>query len=201
MALSELDDQMISGSELLRLHERALEATARVIDAIPDDEWQNRVETSKTDVRTLINHVVTGNLEVPLLVAGESIETVRARTTGDHLLDGPLAAYQASAASAQAVFCSDGALDVDCHDTFGVPKTGYEYCGSRFVDVLIHGWEVAKVTSQSDVLDVELVEAAITVIEPEILRLRAEGIIKAALVVPDEAEPQERFLALFGYTP
>jgi len=199
LSQGEMDHRMISESELLRCHERAHDATGRVIGAIGDDQWQVWVGTSNTDVRTLVNHIVTSNLEVPWLVAGESIEQVRARTAGDHLADGVMAAYEASGEVAQAVFSAEGALEVDCQDTFGRPKSGFEYCGARFVDTLVHGWEIAKVTSQDTVLDVDLVEAAISVIEPEILRLRAEGIIKDALEVPADADPQERFLALFGY--
>ena len=71
---------------------------------------------------------------------------------GDHL-DGdllgadPLGAYDASAKAAAAVFAIAGALKAPCAVSYG-PVPGAVYAGHRFIDVLIHGWDVAVATRQ-----------------------------------------------------
>jgi uncharacterized protein (TIGR03086 family) len=182
------------------LHARALDATRRVVVGVGPDQWDVRVETAGTDVRRLVNHVVGGNWEVEPVVGGEPLAEVRARYRGDVLGDDPVVAYDQSAASAAAAFRAPGAMTTPCDmDGSGCPRPGSDYCGNRFVDVLVHGWEIAKVTGQDTRLDPELAESARLVIEPEILALRANGTIQGPLEVPEDAGAQTRLLALFGF--
>jgi len=183
------------------LYAQALEVTRGVVARLGPDQWGTRVETAGTDVRRLVNHIVSGNLEVPPLVAGESLREVRARYGGDLLEDDPLGAYEPAAAIAVTAFRAPGALEAPCDmDGSGSSRPGSDYCANRFVDVLVHGWEIAKVTGQDTRLDQELAESARAVIEPEILMLRKNGIIKDQLHVPEDADPQTRLLALFGFS-
>src|SRR2546430_4369451 len=46
---------------------------------------------------------------------------------------------------------------------------------SRFIDVVVHGWDVAKATGQDTTLDPELVEACWAVIEPQKEMLLGSG--------------------------
>jgi uncharacterized protein (TIGR03086 family) len=72
------------------------------------------------------------------------------------------------------------------------------YCGHRFLDVLIHGWDVATSTGQDTALDPELVEACIAVIEPQLDMLVGSGAFGTPLEVPDDADSQTRLLAMLG---
>ncbi len=186
--------------DLPELHARALQATRKIIAGLGTEQWDARVETANTTVRTLVNHVVGENFEVEPLVAGQSKEQVRARAQRDALGDDPLAAYDRSAASAAAAFRAPGALETLCQaGATGASMSGAAYCGNRFVDVLVHGWEIAKVTGQDTRLDPALAESARTVIEPDIRMLRENGVIRAELEVPTDADSQTHLLALFGF--
>jgi uncharacterized protein (TIGR03086 family) len=76
---------------------------------------------------------------------------------------------------------------------------GSALCVNRFVDLLVHGWEVANVTGQDTRLDPELAGAARVAIEPDIVKLREKGIIRSAIEVPADANEQTRLLAFFGF--
>jgi uncharacterized protein (TIGR03086 family) len=78
------------------------------------------------------------------------------------------------------------------------PVPGSVYCGHRFVDVLIHGWDVAISTGQDTALDPELVDACLVVIEPQMDDLAASGAFGSRLDVPADASPQARLLGLLG---
>ena len=68
---------------------------------------------------------------------------------------------------AAAAFRAPGAMEAPCAVSYG-PVPGEVYCGHRFLDVLIHGWDVASSTGQDTTLEPELVEACFEVIEPQL---------------------------------
>jgi uncharacterized protein (TIGR03086 family) len=182
------------------LHSRALDATRRIVSGVGDDQWTTRVETSNTDVRTLVNHFVSESYWVEPLLSGETFEQVGKRYSGDVLGEDPIASYDRSAASAAAAFRAPGALEKPCHLRASEPPLlGSALCVNRFVDVLVHGWEVANATGQDTRLDPELAEAARVGIEPDIVKLREKGIIRGALDVPADASSQTKLLAFFGF--
>jgi uncharacterized protein (TIGR03086 family) len=72
----------------------------------------------------------------------------------------PLSAYDASAQVAAAAFEAPAALDAPCAVSYG-PVPGSVYAGHRFIDVLIHAWDLAVATGQDTTLDIDLVEACL----------------------------------------
>jgi uncharacterized protein (TIGR03086 family) len=187
--------------DLPELHVRALEETRRIVAGLGPDQWAARVDTSNTDVRTLVNHFVSENYWVEPILSGETYEQVGPRFSGDVLGDDPLASYDRAATSAAAAFRTPGAMERPCHMRPNEPPIlGSALCVNRFVDMLVHGWEVAQVTGQETHLDPELAEAARVAIEPDILKLREKGIIRSAVEVPDDASSQTKLLAFFGFT-
>jgi uncharacterized protein (TIGR03086 family) len=178
-------------------HARALEATGRVIGAIPADSWLVSTPCSAWDVRGLVNHLVSGNLWAAQLGAGRTIEEVGDRLDGDLLGTDPVAAYAASARAAAAVFHRPGALDGPCAVSYG-PVAGSVYAGHRFIDVLIHGWDLATATGQDAALDDDLVQACRQAAEPQIDVLRASGAFAQSVPMPPDSSQQARLLAMLG---
>jgi uncharacterized protein (TIGR03086 family) len=148
-------------------------------------------------VRALLNHLVAGNLWAAELGAGASIEDVGDRLDGDVLEDDPLGAYEASATLAAATFEAPGALDAPCAVSYG-PVPGSVYCGHRFIDVFIHGWDLAVATAQDSTLDPELVGAAYELLQDQADIVRASGMFGDDLAVPSNAGAQTRLLAFIG---
>ena len=187
-------------ADVAGLHRRALDATRSVVAGVRTDQLSGPTPDREWDVRALLNHVVAGNLWAAELASGGSIEGVGDRLDGDLLGDDPLAAYDRSAEPAAAAFEAPGALDAPCAVSYG-PVPGSVYAGHRFIDVFIHGWDVAVATGQDARLDPDLVTACLSVIEPQLAMLQGSGMFGSAVDVPADADEQTRLLAVLGRRP
>jgi uncharacterized protein (TIGR03086 family) len=182
---------------IAELHARALDATGRIVAGIPADRWHAGTPCEGWDVRALLNHVVSGNLWAAELGAGGTIEGVGDRLDGDMLGADPVGSYATSAKAAAEVFRRPGALDAPCAVSYG-PVPGSVYAGHRFLDVFIHGWDLAAATGQDTTLDPDLMRACREVVEPQVELFRGAGALAGPLPVPPGASDQARFLAMLG---
>ncbi len=187
-------------TDIAQLHRRALDATHKIVAGIQPDQWTLPTPDEGWDVRALLNHIVSGNLWAVELTAGQTIDEVGDRLDGDMLGDDPLGAYDASAQAAAAAFEVAGALDAQCAVSYG-PVPGSVYAGHRFIDVLIHGWDLAIATGQDATLDTALVAACLAVVEPQAGLMQASGSYGSHVDAPADADPQTRLLALLGRRP
>jgi uncharacterized protein (TIGR03086 family) len=78
------------------------------------------------------------------------------------------------------------------------PVPGSVYCGHRFIDVFIHGWDLAVATAQDTTLDPELVAAAYELLQGQADMVRASGAFGTDLSTPADAGAQQRLLAFIG---
>ena len=170
-------------ADIAQLHRRALDETRSVVAGIDRVRWADPTPCDGWDVQALLNHLVSGNLWAAELGSGRTIEEVGDRLDGDVLGDDALAAYDASAKAAAATFEAPGALDAPCGVSYG-PVPGSVYAGHRFIDVLIHGWDLATATGQDGTLDPELVDAAQQLVQDQADMVRASGMFGEDLAVP-----------------
>jgi uncharacterized protein (TIGR03086 family) len=184
-------------TDIAQLHRRALDATGRTVAGIRSDQWSDVTPDPDWDVKALLNHVVAGNLWAGELVSGRTIDEVGDRLDGDVLGDDPTSAYDASAKVAADAFEAPGALDAPCAVSYG-PVPGSVYAGHRFVDVLVHGWDLATATGQDPTLQPDLALACLEVVEPQAEMLRASGMFGPLVKTAADADPQTRLLAMLG---
>jgi uncharacterized protein (TIGR03086 family) len=185
---------------LPELHDEALASTRHYVAGIGADQWKDPSPNEGWDVRELVNHIVSGNYWAAELGRGKTIEEVGDRLDGDVLGDDPLAEYDTSSGAASAAFHMPGAMDAMCAVSYG-PVAGAVYAGHRYIDVLIHGWDVAKATGQDTTLAPELVEACWAIVEPQKDELAASGAFGDDHDVPEDADRQTALLALLGRKP
>ena len=183
--------------DLVEVHRRALADTGRLAANVTPDQYGQETPCEDWDVHELLNHVISGNHWVGELMAGKTIEEVGDRLDGDMVGDDPGAAWEASAAIADAGFSKDGAMEMPVAVSYG-PVPGEIYAGHRFIDVLVHGWDLARGTGQDDTLDPELVEACLAVVEPQAEELAGSGAFGSHGDIAADADPQTRLLALLG---
>jgi uncharacterized protein (TIGR03086 family) len=183
--------------DIVELHRQALGATGKVLAGIRPDQWAAPTLCPGWDVRTLANHVVSGNLWAAELAAGKTIGEVGDDLDGDVLGADPLRAFNASADCAAAAFAVPHALDAPCAVSYG-PVAGSVYAGHRFVDVLIHGWDLAVATGQETTLDPVLVDACSELVTPQAELLRASGVFGDSVEPPPGSDAQTRLLAVLG---
>src|SRR3954454_21097321 len=167
-----------------QLHRQALDATAGIVAGTRLDQMSDPTPDGDWDVRTLLNHVIAGNYWAAELTAGKTIEEVGDRLDGDLVANDPMAAWEPSAKAAAAAFEAPGALQAPCAVSYG-PVPGSVYAGHRFIDVLIHGWDLAVATGQAAGLPADLVEACFAEVEPQIDMLRGSGAFGEELEVPE----------------
>jgi uncharacterized protein (TIGR03086 family) len=184
-------------ADIAELHAQALDGTGRVVAGIPADGWQSATPCDGWDVHALLNHLVAGNLWAAELAAGGTIEGVGDRLDGDLVGTDPTGAYAASAAAAAAVFRRPGAMGAPCAVSYG-PVPGAVYAGHRFIDVFVHGWDLAVATGQDADLDPALMQACREVVEPQIAAFRGAGAFGAEVAAPPGGTAQDQFLALLG---
>lgn len=178
-------------------HARALDATGRLVATTTSDQLGLDTPDDGWDVRALINHIVAENLWTAELCAGRTIADVGDRFEGDMLGDDYVGAYQSSASAAAAVFAAPGVLDAPIAVSYG-PIPGSDFAGHRFLDVLVHGWDLAVATGQDARLDPELVEDCLAVVDPEFDLLAGSGMFGKPVKLGGEADPQTRLLAMLG---
>ena len=175
------------------VHRDALAATGRIVANITASQLHDATPCDEYDVAGLLNHLISGNFWVAPLVEGKTIEAVGSSLDRDYSPD----EYPASADAADRAFSSDGAMERPVGVSYG-PVPGEVYAGHRFIDVLIHGWDLAKATGQDATLDPELVEACWTVINPQMELLAGSGMFGSRVDVPDTADSQTKLLAALG---
>jgi uncharacterized protein (TIGR03086 family) len=186
--------------DLPDLHDRALAGTRRYVAGVGSAQWTIASPCEGWDVRELVNHIVSGNFWAGELARGKTIEEVGDRLDGDVLGADPTAAYDDSARVASEAFHAPGALEAPCAVSYG-PVPGEVYLGHRYIDVLIHGWDVAKATGQDTKLDPELVEACWAVIEPQKDLLLGSGAFGIHHETKPGADRQAALLEVLGRTP
>ncbi|SOD93586.1 TIGR03086 family metal-binding protein [Blastococcus haudaquaticus] len=184
--------------ELLELFQRAQNQFTDRVDAVEPGQWDDESLPGWT-VADLVAHLVTEQLWVPPLLAGEPVDLIEGRFpdgTDDLLGDDPVAGWETAADGSLSAFAEDDALVRTVHLSRG-PTPATDYIFEMTADLTVHAWDLARATDGDVVLDGELVTAGLVYAE----RLPVDGIpgiIDPALDVPASAPPQTRLLARFG---
>lgn len=177
------------------LHEKALQSTRQFVVRIDADQWQAPTPCPAWSLRQLVNHVVVGNLWVRELGLGATIDEVGDKLDGDLLRDDPITAFVASADAAIAAFAGSDAMDRLWPLSYG-SRPGRVYARQRFIDVLIHGWDIGTAIGQYPILPADLVEACAEIIEAH-PQLPAQWRF-SDVEMPKDADPQTELIALAG---
>jgi uncharacterized protein (TIGR03086 family) len=186
-----------SGTDTVNLFQRALDGFDQRVAAVADGQWQAPTPCSEWDVRTLVGHVTSEQLWAPSMLAGRTMAEIGDRFDGDVLGDDPQASWRKAAAGAKEAAESPGALDGAVHVSYGdVPAE--RYLTEMTLDAVVHAWDLARAIGADERLDPQLVELALSMVEPNLEFLAASGLFGAPLEVPSGADPQTRLLALLG---
>jgi uncharacterized protein (TIGR03086 family) len=181
--------------DLLDLDRRALAATGRLVDAIPPDALGRPTPCAAWDVRAVINHVVGNNVLYAAAAAGSAVDW--AERQRDHVGADPQVAYARSSSAVTDAFATAD-LGKELEMPFGRFSAG-QALAVHFVDVLVHGWDLAVATDQDSALDPELASAAIGIVgfyPPDVFG--TEQFFAAGLPVAADAPPGERLVAMLG---
>ena len=190
--------------DIVYLHERALDETARLVDAVRPDQMGLPTPCSDWDVQALLAHLVGGNIRYAGVTRGEPIQRGPARGGGpsvDLLGDDPAGAYRRSAAAMDAAWRDPALLD----RTFALPigvLPGRAALTLHLVETVVHGWDVARATGQRPAFAPDVVRTAMQFTQASAPGDRPPGAAFAPSVpVADDLPEIDRLAALLGRTP
>jgi uncharacterized protein (TIGR03086 family) len=146
----------MTDAEVLTDLDRALTATEAVVAGIGSDQWAAPTPCTELDVRGVLNHLVRGNLLFAAVIRDEP----RPNPAADHLGDDPLAAYQRAAGRLREAFSAPDVLDSVYKAPFGTGP-GAVLAHVRAVEVLVHGWDLARATGQPGAFPDDVAERAL----------------------------------------
>ena len=146
-------------------HETVLDAFTRVIgevealvQAVRPEQLTAPTPCSDFDVRALINHLIFENLAHAALADGTAIPAPD-RTT-DYVGEDHAAAYRESARAVRAAFARPGMVT----QRYGpLEAPGSMLVQQLIIELLSHGWDLAKATGQGTDLAPDVAEEALTV--------------------------------------
>ena len=176
---------------------RALASTRAYVNAAKTDQWQGLTPCSERDVKQAAKHNIGENLWAAELFNRKRIEEVGSRLDGDLAGTDPAGAYAASVEAATLVVSAPGAMEAICHLSSG-DYSDSDVAAQLVMDLLVHGWDIAKATGQDSRLDPELVQACLPIVKQLTIQFRSAGVFGENLPVDADADPQTRLLAMVG---
>lgn len=179
--------------DIVDLLDRALTETGGLVDGVRRDQLELPTPCSEWDVRTLIGHLVRGNLNTAAAAEG----TPRNQNPIADIGDAPITAYRESADAVRQAWSDRSQLDAMYQSPFGeIP--GRALLTLRLADNVTHGWDLAKATGQAPHYD-DVVQTALDFVTGQFGAERPlNGPFKAPVAVPENAAPIDHLAAYLG---
>ncbi len=180
-------------------YQRALLHTGRIVVGVRPEHLTMPTPCRDWDVRLLLNHIIGGNYMCAEVAAGG-----RADSTGvmdDYTLPDPGSNYVASAEAVLAAWAAPGAMERRCHMSFGdIPAPAA--VSIHFLDIVVHGWDLARATGQDTTIDADLAAEALDIshglLSPE---LRETGVFGPEIPISEDNPLHDRLAAFMGRRP
>jgi uncharacterized protein (TIGR03086 family) len=189
---------------LLTSLDTALDGAGHLVGAVAADQWELPTPCSDWTVRQLVNHLVGGNRLFARVLRGEPLpppDQLGRRGSVDQLGDDAAAAFAGSADELRAALRGPEVMA----GTYTVPAgtlPGPALVQLRTVEMLVHGWDLARATDQQVPFPEELADHGLTFSRGMLTRLPAgRQPFGPSRPVADEAPAIDRLAALLGRTP
>jgi len=180
-------------------YRRALLHTGRIVLAVRPEQLVLPTPCRDWDVRLLLNHIIGGNYMFAEVAAGGRADA--AGTMDDHTLPDPGTNYLASADAVMAAWAQPGAMERRCHMPFGDIPAGAAV-SIHFLDIVVHGWDLARATGQDTTIEPDLAEEALDIshglLSPE---LRETGVFGPEVPISADNPLHDRLVAFMGRRP
>jgi uncharacterized protein (TIGR03086 family) len=180
-------------------YQRALLATGRIVAGVRPDQLSGPTPCRDWDVRLLLNHIIGGNHMFATVARGGRVEA-----TGDmedYTRPDPGSRYLESAEAVLAAWAEPGAMERRVHMPFGdIP--GSAAVSIHFLDLVVHGWDLARATGQDATIAPDLAAEALDIssdlLSPE---LREAGVFGPEVPAAADDPLHDRLVAFMGRRP
>lgn len=184
-------------SDALARFDRAAETAHAVIAAVQPGQLSLPSPCGEWVVREVINHLVSGQLFFAHSITTGTFDRASFDRDRDYLGTDPAAAFTSSARDLRGHFAAEGFLRRTVPTLFG-PQPGVVLVEMRIIELLVHGWDIARATGQPTDLAPDVVEGAIEGFR----RMRASappgGPFGPETPAPPNATAADRLAALAG---
>jgi uncharacterized protein (TIGR03086 family) len=181
---------------------RACDSTERFVERVTPEHYALATPCAEWDVGALLNHLV-GTLALGQALLGDAPPTVRMGPGElpdvDLVGDDPAKAYRLGVESLLAAAGGD-ALD-RVHRTPLGDMPGAALGGFTTLDILVHGWDLARATGQPPALEPDLAESTLAFARQAFTGQPRAPRIGTEVAVPAEASATDRLVAFLGRTP
>ncbi|MGH8986128.1 MAG: TIGR03086 family metal-binding protein [Acidimicrobiia bacterium] len=181
----------------------AISSTRPIVQGTTPAQFDRPTPCTAWDVRALLNHIVGTLWSAQALLT----DTQPPHGLGpgglpdtDLVGDNPIAAYKEGAAAARAAAGAGEALE-ESHQTPLGEMPGAGLAGFASLDLLVHGWDLARATGQAASFDEELVAHCFGFAQQVITDQMRGPLIGSPVPVPDAAPPIERLAGFMGRHP
>jgi uncharacterized protein (TIGR03086 family) len=182
--------------------ESVLGVVGPLVAAVGPDQWDAPTPCADWDVRALLGHLVGGNQLVAGILTGRTtLAQARSAPAADPLGTDPTGAYRDSAAAVVGAFRAPGVLERPVTVPFGTVP-GSVALHLRIVEVLVHGWDLARATGRTVSFPDEVVEQEVAFSREALPRIAPDrSPFAASRSVDGAALPLDRLVALLGREP
>jgi uncharacterized protein (TIGR03086 family) len=155
-------------------------AAEKLESPTPCDDW---------NVKTLLNHMLDTQRYFVAAARGEDASPPGPNPP-ELIGDNPRSDFEAGQGDFLSTYGEPGVIE----------KTGPSI-GIAFADQLLHGWDLAKATSQDATMPDGLPAEALKLIHGQFTDEQRKGVFKPEVKVADDASPQDKLLAYTGRKP
>jgi uncharacterized protein (TIGR03086 family) len=184
--------------DAIELLPSAAEDFGRRVHAVAPEAWDNPTPCADWTVRDVVNHMVGEHRWAPELLRGATVEEVGDRFEGDQVGDDPVAAWDAAIYESLTAWAQTPP-DRAVHLSFG-PTPAAEYAEQMLLDLVVHGWDVARGAGVDERMDERAVRHVLGYVSGQADALSGSGLFGDPVEVSSE-DPQDRLLALLGRRP
>lgn len=184
----------------------AAAAVSDVVRRLPPDPaeevWGRPTPCEDWDLRTLLGHLTAEHLWVPRLLAGETIADVGDAYDGDVLGEDPPRAWEQAITASLLAWAAVDDESVQVQMSFG-PLTRREYARQMVVDLVVHGWDLARAADLRYAPAGAAVQEALAYERPRLAGGEGwPGVFAGAVPIPEgSTDPLDEVLALTGRDP
>ena len=166
--------------------------TAKRVAGVTDDQLTAPTPCAEWDVRELMDHVIGDTWMFAAALGGPAADDDPAAAGADR--------FRAAADALQNTLREPGALDRTAQLPIG-PVPGSALVGIALLDILVHGWDLAKATGQDTAVAGPLAETVLAFARQAVGPEMRAAYFAEPVPIDDEARPIDRLVAFLGRQP
>lgn len=184
------------------MYRDALERTGKIVAGVRPEQYGGSTPCTEWDVRTLTEHIVGANFMFAGAIRGQDVAHDHdAPASADILGDDAGAAYDTGTREVLAAWGEPGAMERTVQLPIGPVPAPVAQC-IHLLDLVVHGWDLAKATGQDTSIDEGTAEALLATFRESLGKEEARaGVFKDQVPVPDDAPAGDRLVAFLGRQP